>query len=57
MFAFLVNAMPNLVAIPLDPPMTTRVSLVWKKDRRISDDMKKLIEFMKIAMNGVEDTL
>ena len=30
MFEFLTKAAPNLVGIPLDPPMTTQVSLVWK---------------------------
>lgn len=57
LFAFLVKSMPELVAIPLDPPMTTRVSLVWKKDRRMSDDMKSLITFMKKAISRVGDTL
>lgn len=47
MFEFLTGATSELVGIPLDPPMTTQVSLVWKKSSYISADMKNLMEFMK----------
>jgi len=47
MFRFLPNSMPNLVGIPLDPPMHTKVSLVWKKGEYLSDDMLRLIKFAK----------
>lgn len=47
MFEFLTGTTPDLVGIPLDPPMTTQVSLVWKKSSYISADMKNLMEFMK----------
>ena len=47
MFEFLTKTMPDLVGIPLDPPMTTLVSLVWKKSSYISSGMKNLVEFIK----------
>lgn len=47
MFEFLLKSAPELVGIPLDPPMTTQVSLVWKKTGHISGDMRNLIEFTK----------
>lgn len=53
MFEFLTKATPDLVGIPLDPPMTTLVSLVWKKSSYISGDMKNLIEFIKSAPGGI----
>lgn len=52
MFDFLLEATPDLVGIPLNPPMTTQVSLVWKKSRPISTDMKNLMEFIKSMSNG-----
>lgn len=52
MFEFLTKTMPDLVGVPLDPPMTTLVSLVWKKSIHISHDMKNLIEFIKNAPEG-----
>lgn len=53
MFEFLIKATPDLVGVPLDPPMTTLVSLVWKKSSYISGDMKNLIEFIKSAPDGI----
>lgn len=53
MFEFLTKATPDLVGIPLDPPMTTLVSLVWKKSSYLSGDMKNLIEFVKSAPDGI----
>ena len=45
MFDFLTKTTPELVGIPLNPPMTTQVSLVWKKSRPATADMKKLIAY------------
>ena len=45
MFEFLTKTTPELVGIPLDPPMTTQVSLVWKKSRPVTADMKNLIAY------------
>ena len=53
MFEFLTKATPELVGVPLDPPMTTQVSLVWKKSSYISGDRKNLIEFIKSAPDGI----
>lgn len=47
MFEFLLKSTPELVGIPLDPPMTTHVSLVWRKGGHISADMRNLIQFIK----------
>jgi len=47
MFAFLLRSTPDLIGIPLDPPMTTRVSLVWKKSGHVSQDMEDLIRFIQ----------
>lgn len=49
MFEFLLKSTPELVSIPLEPPMKTKVSLVWKKSSHLSGDMKNLIEFIKTA--------
>ncbi len=46
LFESLPESSPSLVGIPLDPPMTTRLSLVWRKDSHLSTDMKNLIEFI-----------
>jgi len=53
MFEFLTKTTPDLVGIPLNPPMTTLVSLVWKKSSYISSDMKNLIAFVKSAPDGI----
>lgn len=47
MFAFLLEATDDLVGIPLEPPMTTQVSLVWKRNHPVSGDGKNLIQFVK----------
>lgn len=46
LFESLPESTPALVGIPLDPPMTTRISLVWKKDGHLSTDMQNLIQFI-----------
>ncbi|MBO5892597.1 MAG: LysR family transcriptional regulator [Oscillospiraceae bacterium] len=53
MFEFLLKSTPSLVGIPLDPPMSTLVSLVWKKDRHVSESMENLIQFIKETPNGI----
>lgn len=47
MFEFLAKTTSDIVGIPLDPPMTTQVSLVWKKSRPISADMKNMVDFVQ----------
>ena len=57
MFDFLTKTTPELVGIPLDPPMTTQVSLVWKKSRPATIDMKNLIAFTHRLAELLEDFL
>jgi len=52
MFESLLKSTPELVSIPLEPPMKTKVSLVWKKSRSLSGDMKNLIEFIKTTQTS-----
>lgn len=47
LFAFLAESSEELVGIPLDPPMTTQVSLVWKHSCQMSDDMRSLIQLVR----------
>ena len=47
MFEFLLKSTPGIVGIPLDPPMITQVSLVWKNKKQPSTDLNNLIEFIK----------
>ena len=46
-FAFrdLIASNPNLVAIPLDRPLVATVSLVWKRNSRMSGAMKRFRDF------------
>lgn len=47
MFAFLLKSAPGLVGIPLEPSMTTQVSLVWREKRQMSKMPEKIVEYMK----------
>lgn len=37
----------DMVGIPLDPPVYTNISLVWKKDRYLCDSARAFIEYVK----------
>lgn len=52
MFEFLLKSTPDLVGIPLDPPMTTQISLVWKNKKHLSADMTDLIQFIKSRLEA-----
>ena len=52
-FEFLLKTTPELVGIPLEPPMRTQVSLVWKQGEHLSSNMNQLIRFIK---NGPPDS-
>jgi len=54
LFAFLLNATPELTGIPLEPPMRTQVSLVWKQSEYISGNMSRLIRFVKACSENVQ---
>ncbi len=47
LFGFLLRSTPDLVGIPLDPPMHTQVSLVWKQGEYLNENMNRLIRFVK----------
>jgi len=47
LFSFLAEQEPNIVGIPLDPPMVTRVSLVWQHSLILSDAAKSLIRYFE----------
>lgn len=47
LFSFLAEQEPKLVGIPLDPPMTTQVSLVWRQNRFLTEDMKALLTYFE----------
>lgn len=46
-FKFLLESTSDLVGIPLDPPMRTQISLVWKQGEHLSSNMNQLIQFVK----------
>lgn len=45
-FAFLLKSTPELAGIPLDPPMHTKVSLVYKRGEYLSGDMNEFVKFV-----------
>ncbi len=46
-FKFLLESTSGLVGIPLNPPMRTQISLVWKQGEHLSSNMNHLIQFVK----------
>lgn len=46
-FEFLLKSTSALVGIPLEPPMRTQISLVWKQGEHLSSNMNHLIQFVK----------
>lgn len=46
-FDFLLDSTPDLLGIPLNPPMHTKVSLVWNKSEYLSNNMLRIIRFIK----------
>lgn len=51
-FKFLLESNSDLVGIPLDPPMRTQISLVWKQGEHLSNNMNHLIQFVKKYSRG-----
>lgn len=47
LFSFLADQEAKLVGIPLDPPMTTSVSLVWPRTLILSEAAKSVIAYFK----------
>lgn len=46
-FKFLLESTSGLVGVPLNPPMRTQISLVWKQGEHLSSNMNHLIQFVK----------
>ncbi len=46
-FDFLLKSTPDLVGIPLDPPLQAKVSLVWKQSENLTSDMNRFIKFIE----------
>ena len=51
MFEFLLKSRQDLVGIPLDPPMTTQVSIVMKNNKHLSSNTHNFIQFIKNRLN------
>lgn len=45
LFSSMVNQIPNIVGIPIDPPILTNIGLVWKKGKYVSNRMQKFLDF------------
>ena len=45
-FEFLLKSAPELIGIPLDPKMSTKVSLVWKPGNLLSKNMNLFVKFV-----------
>lgn len=52
-FQFLLKSTPDLIGIPLDPPMRTQISLVWKQSEYLSGNMNHLIKFVRSYSRAV----
>ena len=46
-FSELLENESDLIGIPLIPPIYTNISLVWKKNKKLTPSMKKYIKFIK----------
>lgn len=47
LFEKMLAGLPKYKGIPLSPPLTVRIGLVWKKGRFIRSDMQQFISFAK----------
>lgn len=47
MFSKLTDSFPDVVSIPLDPPMQVHVSLVWHSTTYLSEDMMQFIRYIR----------
>lgn len=45
LFRELTESQTGLISVSLDPPIHTGISLVWRRDRYLHSDMKRLIEY------------
>ena len=47
LFGSIFPQFPELIGIPVDPPIQTRVGLVWKKGRHISMALQTFLDFAR----------
>lgn len=45
LFSSMLNQLPSIVGIPIDPPILTNIGLVWKKGKFVSNRMKNFLDF------------
>lgn len=45
LFSNMLPHFPELVGIPMDPPLHTKIGMVWKKGKYVSAEMEQLIKF------------
>ncbi|MDO4477761.1 MAG: LysR family transcriptional regulator [Lachnospiraceae bacterium] len=45
LYTSMVDKFPDIVTIPLSPPIRVSVGMIWKKGKHISNDMQKLLSF------------
>ena len=46
-YASLLQDHPDLVGIPLDPPIEQKVGLIWRKSAYISRSVQAFLDFVK----------
>ncbi len=47
MFRDIAETIPDIVSIPLSTPITSKVILIWSKERNVSGDVMKFIDYAK----------
>lgn len=51
LFSSMLNQLPSIVGIPVDPPIPVNIGLIWKKGKFISNRMQKFLDFTIQACN------
>lgn len=44
-YSSMIKKFPDIVGIPLDPPVRVSIGMVWKKGKYINNDMQKFLNF------------
>lgn len=45
LYSSMIKKFPNIIGIPLDPPIRVAIGMVWKKGKYINNDMQKFLNF------------
>lgn len=45
LFSSMLPQFPEYIGLPLDPPLTVEIGIVWKKGRYVSNEMRQFINF------------